>query len=84
MKKIQYSYPQVKRILKEEGLYLETLYRYKERVRHYHVRRIGTEEIVLENVTLNYIRYRLTWQGYSIDYLAASTKKGEKKIIVDE
>ncbi len=78
MKKIEYSYKQIRHILGEQNLYLETLYHYKERIRHYNVRKIDTDEIVLENVTLNYLRYRLTWQGYPADYDPGLPQKSRK------
>lgn len=78
MEKIEYSYKQVRHILGEQNMYLEVLYRYKERTRHYNVRKMDTDEIVMKGVTLNYLRYRLTAQGYAADYDPRLPKRSKK------
>lgn len=67
MSMIYYSYPQICHILESQGLYLEKIWRYKERTVHYNIRD-DTGTIVAENVTLRWIRYKFTELGYASDF----------------
>ena len=78
MPMIRYSYTQIRHILAEQEMYLERIWRYKERVTHYNVRDYRGN-IVSENVTLNNIRYRFTQLGYPEDYDPVPLKGKRKK-----
>lgn len=67
MAMIHYSYPQICHILEVQGLYLEKIWRYKERTVHYNIHN-STGDIVAENVTLTWIRCKFTELGYSSDF----------------
>lgn len=74
----EYNPYQVRRILKEMGYYLEVLYIYKQRTVHYNVRDIKTDFVVLEYVTMVWLRIVLTFLGIPPDYLQESNYKRKK------
>lgn len=71
----EYDPYQVRRIFKEMGLYLEVLYIYKQQRRHYNVRDIDTDIIVIEYVTMVWLKIALTYLGVPPDYLREPVSK---------
>lgn len=75
MTMIHYSYKQIRHILADQNLYLEKIWRYKERTAHYNIRSYDGS-IIAENVTLNWIRLKFTKLGYPSDFDPSPPIKG--------
>lgn len=80
MEMIKYSYKQIRHILAWEGYQMELIRKYKQHVSHYNI--LDKDgNIIFNNVSLNWIRWRMTKLGYPADFDPLPSKKRRKTII---